>query len=95
MAVPENLASSPAEMRVSLADYPFPGRWGKGDRPSEKRKVGSSILPLTTTSEQRKRRRGDHFGVSGHAVVSFLGQEMAAMARSSYLVYDDRVAGRA
>ena len=55
MAVPENLASSPAEMRVSWADYPFPGRWAKGDRPSEKRKVGSSILPLTTTSDQLKR----------------------------------------
>jgi len=55
MAVPENLASSPAEMRVSWADYPFPGRWAKGDRPSEKRKVGSSILPLTTSSERRER----------------------------------------
>ena len=55
MAVPENLASSPAEMRVSWADYPFPGRWAKGDRPSEKRKVDSSILSLTTSSDQGKR----------------------------------------
>ena len=54
MAVPENLASSPAEMRVSWADYPFPGRWAKGDRPSEKRKVGSSILPLTTSLSSRE-----------------------------------------
>jgi hypothetical protein len=49
MAMSENSASSPAEMRVSWADYPFQGRWAKGDRPSEKRKVDSSILSLTTT----------------------------------------------
>ena len=54
VALSENLASSPAEMRVSWADYPFPGRWAKGDRPSEKRKVGGSPPPLTTTSDQGK-----------------------------------------
>ena len=49
MTVSENSASLPAEMRVSWADYSFPGWWARGDRPSEKRKVDSSILSLTTT----------------------------------------------
>jgi hypothetical protein len=62
MTVTENSASLPAEMRVSWADYSFPGWWARGDRPSEKRKVDSSILSLTTSpnegaygSEQGKR----------------------------------------
>ena len=37
MAVSENLASSPAEMQVSWADYPLPGRWAKGDRSFDQR----------------------------------------------------------
>jgi hypothetical protein len=49
MAASENLAFSPAEMRVSWADYSFPGWRARDDRPSEKRKVDSSILSLTTT----------------------------------------------
>jgi hypothetical protein len=48
LAVPEKVPSSPAEMQMSWADYPFPGQWVKGDRPPEKRKVDSSILSLTT-----------------------------------------------
>jgi hypothetical protein len=31
---------------------PFPGKCSRDDRPPEKRKVGSSTLPLTTRSEQ-------------------------------------------
>jgi hypothetical protein len=40
MAASENLAFSPAEMRVSWADYSFPGWWARDDRPSEKRTFG-------------------------------------------------------
>jgi hypothetical protein len=49
MAVSENLASSPAEMRVSWADYPFPGRWAKGDRPH------LTLMPLSVRSSSRAR----------------------------------------
>jgi hypothetical protein len=43
MTVTENSASLPAEMRVSWADYSFPGWWARDDRPSEKRKLNSVI----------------------------------------------------
>jgi hypothetical protein len=43
MAVSENLASSPAEMQVSWADSHFRDGGEKGDRPSEKQKVGSLV----------------------------------------------------
>src|ERR1017187_3497967 len=45
-------------MRVSWAFECSPNYGFGGDRTPEKRKVGSSILPLTTTSHQRKRPGG-------------------------------------
>jgi hypothetical protein len=41
-------------MRVSWAIGSFPGKCSRGDRPPEKRKADSSILSLTTTSNQGK-----------------------------------------
>ena len=63
MAVPGNLASSPAEMRVSWADYPFPGRWAKGDRPSG---IGNpEILPVQQRQREQLADRTDELVQEG------------------------------